>query len=95
MKTATFFLLFALAGCTINHQDEYDPRTHTWSTGQAVYGRDPISGRAVDVSVAVLRHYQGEPYYFENENNARLFDEHPSSFMYEADRPEVTPPAPR
>ena len=95
MKTATLVLLLALAGCTIIHQEEYNPRTHTWSTGRAVYGRDPVSGKAVDVSAAIVRHYLGEPYYFESENNARLFEEHPSRFMYEGDRPDVTPPAPR
>jgi YHS domain-containing protein len=75
-------LALALVSCESSPEGDYNNSTHVWTTDHGTFGKDPISGHQVDVTRAVTRIYQGQPYYFENEENARRFDQNPSSYAY-------------
>jgi YHS domain-containing protein len=75
-------LALALVSCESSPEGDYNNSTHVWTTDHGTFGKDPISGKQVDVTRAVTRIYQGQPYYFENQENARRFDQNPSSYAY-------------
>lgn len=75
-------LALVLVSCESGPEGDYNSTTHVWTTDHGTFGKDPISGKQVDVSRAVTRIYQGQSYYFENEENARRFDAQPSSYAY-------------
>jgi len=75
-------LALALASCESGPEGDYNSTTHVWTTDHGTFGKDPISGNQVDITRAVTRIYEGQAYYFENEENARRFDAHPLSYAY-------------
>ena len=85
-----------LAGCQSGSEESMyaDQRTHTWSTNEGTFAMDHVSNHRVDVSKAIRRTYQGEPYYFESEENAQKFDENPDSYLYDLQSAEHVTPGP-
>jgi YHS domain-containing protein len=78
-----------LAGCQSGETGYYaNPATHTWSTNEGTFAMDHVSNQRVDVSKAIRRDYLGETYYFENEDNARKFDQTPDAYLYDNNNPE-------
>jgi len=71
-----------LAGCA-GSQGEFNETTHTWKTNQGTYAWDHVSEKKVEISKAVTRHYLGETYFFESEENARKFDSNPWAYIYD------------
>ncbi len=88
--------ILAVPGCdSVGSDCRYDRSSHLWSTDHGTFGRDPVSGDPVWVTVAVTRSYQGETYYFESEEHAREFSSSPARFVYDGrdpDRPEPAVP---
>jgi len=74
-----------LAGCQSSDESSTDANraTHTWETNEGTFAMDHVSNQRVDVSKAVRRNYRGETYYFENEENARKFDQNPDAYLYD------------
>ncbi len=73
--------VLTLAGCAAESGD-YNYVTHTWSSNRGIQVQDPVSHRSVEKKSAVTRQYAGETYYFENEQNAKVFDSNPWAYMY-------------
>jgi YHS domain-containing protein len=71
-----------LSGIGCADSGDFSWVTHTWSTDHGVFALDHVSRRKVDVTKAVRRTYLGETYYFENEENARVFDSNPWAYLY-------------
>jgi YHS domain-containing protein len=67
-------------GCSSS--GDYSWVTHIWTTDHGVFAMDHVSRNKVDVTQAVRRTYLGETYYFENEENARVFDRRPAACTY-------------
>jgi len=80
----------AFAGCQSSNesQSSSNPATHTWQTNEGTFAMDHVSGHRVDVTKAIRRTYLGETYYFENEDNARKFDDNPNAYLYDHNNPE-------
>lgn len=74
--------LFALAACESHPEGTYDRSAHVWRTDRGDMAKDRVSGEMVDVSTAVKRDYDGETYYFANEDHAREFMAHPEKYEY-------------
>jgi YHS domain-containing protein len=74
----------ALAGCqsAASPEGTYDSSAHVWRTDHGDIAQDRVSGETVDVSKAVKREYDGETYYFANEDHAREFLAHPEKYEY-------------
>jgi len=88
MAAAALFL----AGCQSDEYKAGNPSTHTWQTNEGTFAMDHVSNHRVDVSKAVRRTYLGEVYYFENEDNARKFDQNPNAYLYDHNNPEKSSP---
>ena len=71
----------SLVGCS-TQSGEYNYITHTWSANRGTYVQDRVTHHRVDMKAAVSREYAGATYYFENEQNARVFDSNPWAYMY-------------
>lgn len=85
MKLATRFMpltaFLCLASCGAN-SESFSWVTHRWTTDHGVFALDHVSRKRVDVTTGVQRRYLGETYYFENEENARVFDSNPWAYLY-------------
>ncbi len=87
----TFLALSALGILVGGCQSSGGPvnqSSHTWQSNQGTYAMDHVSQGRVEVTKAVQRSYLGEPYYFQNEENARKFDSKPSAYLYDDNSPE-------
>ena len=73
-------LVLAAGGCV--DSGNFSWITHTWTTDHGVYALDHVSRNKVEVTEAVRRNYLGETYYFESEENARVFDRNPWAYLY-------------
>jgi YHS domain-containing protein len=84
----------ALAGCQSGYEGYTDANraTHTWKTNEGTFAMDHVSNHRVDASKAIQRSYLGEVYYFENEDNARKFDQNPDAYLYDHNNPERSAP---
>jgi YHS domain-containing protein len=74
--------LALLLGVGCADSGEFSWVTHTWTTEHGVFALDHVSRKKVDVTTAVQRRYLGETYYFESEDNARVFDSNPWAYLY-------------
>lgn len=82
LAIAGFLIWMSVIGGCVSEQGDYSWVTHTWTMDHGVFALDHVSRQKVDIIGAVRRSYLGETYYFENESNARIFDQHPWSYLY-------------
>jgi len=81
LKVWSVGLTLLLGACGTNSED-FSWVTHQWTTPYGIFALDHVSRRRVDVTTAVQRRYLGETYYFESQENARVFDSNPWAYLY-------------
>jgi YHS domain-containing protein len=72
------------AGCS-SSQPQPGAADHSWNADFGKWGKDPVAGKLILRQFALKREYQGVTYYFQNEAEAKEFENNPAAF--------VTPPA--
>jgi YHS domain-containing protein len=78
-RSLTLGAILLLGAC---NTESFSWVTHTWTTDYGVFALDHVSRRRVEITTPFQRGYLGETYYFESEQNARVFDSNPWAYLY-------------